>query len=157
MRIYVHEPDAELALHQDVPQDRTFREMCAVDAETFVFLDDDDEPVNADLVILQVLTTRGRTPGNHHVHCHQCRHIIVAVHYGGDTRDIRVTPNQTMASVLTRAIAAYGIDPAAGADLVLRRPGSTEDLPQAEHIGDLHAGPSCKIELNLLPAHREAG
>lgn len=157
MRIYAHEPGSELTLHEDVPRDRTFREIVAVDQETFVFLDDDDEPVDVELVIVEVVTSRGRSPGSHHVHRHHCRHVTIAVNYGGDTRDVKVSPNQTVATVLSRAIKAYGIDPAAGADLVLRRPGSTDDLPQAEHIGDLHPGPACKLELNLLPAHREAG
>jgi hypothetical protein len=157
MRIYVHEPDAELKLHEDVEESQTFREICTVEEQTFVFLDDDDEPVGVDLTIVEVVIARGRKPGHHHVHRHHCREITVEVHYGGDTRPVRVTPNQTVATVLNKAIAEYGIDPAAGADLVLRRPGSNEDLPQAEHIGDLHAGPPCSLELNLLPAHREAG
>lgn len=146
-----------MVLHEQVHETARFRDLCAVDEHLFVFLDDHDEPVELDLVIVEVLVLRGRTPGNHHVHRHPCRHITVDVHYGGDTRDIRVTPNQTLATVLSKAIAAYGIDPAAGADLVLRRPGAHEDLPQSEHVGDLHPGTECKIDLNLLPAHREAG
>ena len=157
MRIYVHEPGTDLILHEDVAQTQTFREVCTVAEEEFVFLDDDDEPVEVDLTIVEVVIARGRHPGHHHVHRHHCRQITVEVHYGGDTRVVAVTPNQSVASVLSKAIAEFGVDPAAGADLVLRRPGSNEDLPQAEHIGDLHAGPACAIELNLLPAHREAG
>jgi hypothetical protein len=157
MRIYLHEPQSEPTLLEDVEETARFRDICRLDGEAFVFLDDDDEPVEVDLLIVEVLTVRGRKPSNHHIHRHPCRAITVDVHYGGDTRDIRITPNQTVGALLTKAIQAYGLDAAAGSDLVLRRPGSNDDLPQAEHVGDLHPSKSCKLELNLLPAHREAG
>src|SRR4051794_4630232 len=118
MRIYVHEPDTGLKLHEEVEESRTFREICDIEEETFVFLDGDDEPVEVDLTIAEVATARGRKPGHPHSPRHHCRQITVEVHYGGDTRPVHVTPNQTVATVLSKAIAEYGIDPAAGADLV---------------------------------------
>lgn len=157
MRIYLHGPHAEPTLLEGVDETARFRDICNVDEETFVFLDDDDEPVEVDQVIVETLAEKGRRPDHHHVHRHPCRQITVEVHYGGDTRPVHATPNQTVGKVLTLALRLYGIDAASGADLVLRRPGSSDDLPQSEHIGDLDPSPTCKLDLNLLPAHREAG
>ena len=157
MRIYLHEPQAEPTLLEEVEETARFRDICAVEEEIFVFLDDHDEPVEVDVLIVEVLRERGHKPGHHHVHRHPCRQISVEVHYGGDTRPVLATPNQTIGVVLTRALQAYGIDATSGADLVLRRPGSADDLSQNEHLGDLHPGENCKLELNLLPAQREAG
>jgi len=157
MRVFVHEPEVDLRLVEDISPETTASALLGPTGEHFVFLDNVEEPIDIDVVLVEIITVRGGQPLHHHVHRHPCAKIIVRVNYGGDPRDVHAAPNATVGTVLTRALRVYGIDSATGADLVLRLPGSATDLPQTAHIGDVHRGSGCSLELNLLPAHREAG
>jgi hypothetical protein len=158
VRIYNHQPDSDTTVIDDIEETATVASLLEVADTDYVFLDDDDEPIRIDVAIVEVLRGRGREPGHHHhIHRHSCRTITVSVTYGGALRRILAAPNTPVATITTEALTAFQIDPVTGADLVLRVPGSDSDLSDSTCIGSLTHGRDCAADLNLLPAHREAG
>jgi hypothetical protein len=158
MRLYLHTPGSlDVAVVEDVDPDANLSAIVEVGEGDFVFVDDGEEPVDVQLSIVEILGVSRDEPGHHHVHRHPCREIIVEVVYNGRGRAIPARPGTHVETLVLRAISEFGIDPVTGADLVLRFPGSDDDLPSSECVGSLVVPGSCSLTLNLLPGHREQG
>jgi hypothetical protein len=157
MRIYVHGPgSSEVVVLDEAPTDRRLSDLVEILDGDYVFLDDEDEPVDIQLSLVAIVRTDEPTH-HHHLHHHPCRQITVVVFYNGMNKEVPASAGTRVESVLLRAISLFGIDPVTGADLVLRRQGTEADLPPSTHIGSLVPRGSCTISLNLLPGHREQG
>jgi hypothetical protein len=168
MRLYIHSPGtAEVTVIEDVAPDTRVDAVVEVVEGDYVFLDDDDEPINVQLTIAALVQNsehgdrqhhhQHHHHHHHHVHHHPCLKLEVGVVYNGQTKSVPAVPGTLIETVLLRALAAFEIDPVTGADLVLRLPGSDDDLPGSKHVGELIQRGSCSVTLNLLPGHREAG
>ncbi len=157
MRLYIHRPGTnDIDTLKDAPTDTPLGQILVDVVEgDFVFVDDNGEPVDLQIALIEIVEVGSRH--HHHVHHHPCRSISVSVSYNGRFEDVGATPNTTVEDVLTNAISAFGIDPVTGADLVLRLPGTDADLPASRHIGSLVPRGICSVTLNLVPGHREQG
>jgi hypothetical protein len=157
VRIYIHRPGTnDIDVLEDAPTDVPLVQVLVDVVEgDFVFIDDNGEPIDLQITLIEIVEVGTRH--HHHVHHHPCRSISVSVNYNGRVEDVGATPNATVEAVLTSAISAFGIDPVTGADLVLRVPGSDSDLPGSRHIGSLVPRGTCTATLYLVPGHREQG
>lgn len=158
MRLYLHTPGtSDVAIVEDVDPDATLSTVVEIIEGDFVFIDDGDEPVDIQLSIVEILEVSRDDPGHHHVHHHPCHEIVVQIVYNGREKIIPARPGTLVETALLRAISEFGIDPVTGADLVLRLPGSDDDLPGSDRVGSLVGRGNCALTLNLLPGHREQG
>ncbi|MBR0967002.1 hypothetical protein JQ554_23410 [Bradyrhizobium diazoefficiens] len=103
------------------------------------------EPVDIDLTLAVLEIHRHR-----HVHVHHCRHIAVAVHFGGKSKRHRFVPNTTVGVVTEWARRKFPIDPAIAGEYVLQLAGSSVQPRSDEHLGDLVHGDVCGIEFDLV-------
>jgi hypothetical protein len=97
----------------------------------------------------------GDQPG--HVIAHHCHQIEITVDYS--TRDKLVTahPSTLVEDVRAKAIEKFEFSPAESADLVLRLPGSTEDLVATSPIGAYVPKGICTLTVDLVHAVRPQG
>lgn len=123
-----------------------------IDAETLVFLEDDEAP-------LDEVTTLGSLDGTHGVrlHLHHCRRIAVKVTYSGRTVEHAFGPGTTVGAVKRRAAEKLGIPKDDAAELMLQIAGTREQPDIDMHIGTLAACPACAISFDLVPSPRIQG
>lgn len=158
MRLYNHRPGEDVSLINDVDPQLPLETLIEVAEGDYVFLDDHGEPVDVRVKLVELIELTGHDDRpHHHVHHHPCRRITVEVVYNGRTVRVEGPPNMTAEAVLLQAIADFGIDPATGADLVLRRPGSDDDISSSTPIGELVSRGECSLFVDLRPGHREQG
>jgi len=158
MRLYIHRPGEEVSLLDNVDPTVSLETLVEVAEGDFVFLDNNGEPVDIKVTLVELIEVISRSDQpHHHVHHHPCRSISVEVVYNGRSVRVDGPPSMTAQTVLLQAIADFGIDPATGADLVLRRPGSDDDIPSSAPIGELVPRGECSLALDLRPGHREQG
>jgi len=103
------------------------------------------EPVDIELTLAVLEVHRHR-----HVHVHHCRHIAVAVHFGGKTKRHRFAPNTTVGVATEWARRKFRLDPAVAGEYVLQLVGSPVQPRSDEHLGDLVRGDICGIEFDLV-------
>jgi hypothetical protein len=153
MRVHTYGAgDAEPHTHPDVPPETRLGDLAAIEAGEVAYRVGDGGEVEAHRTLAEIF---GEGPG--HVIVHHCREITVTVAYGGTERDLDVRPSTKIEDVRAEAIAAFGLDPATAADLVLRLPGSTEDLPSTRPIGIYVPKGSCVLTVDLVHAVRPQG
>jgi hypothetical protein len=159
MRLYIHHPGSpEVSVVEDASPDARVATLVDVVEGDFVFFDDGDDPVDIQLTLAEVVRGFAEEDRHqHHVHHHPCRQIAVEVVYNGRTKEVPARAGTQVETVLLRAISEFEIDPVTGADLVLRLPGSADDLGGTTHVGTLVPRGRCTLTLNLLPGHREQG
>jgi len=87
---------------------------------------------------------------HHHVHVHRCKRVAVEVHFNGIAKRHRFSPATTIAVVTQWARKKLKLDPAAGAEYVLRICGTTEQPRPSEHLGELVEPPVCAICFELV-------
>lgn len=156
MRLYVHSPGSnEVTAIENADANTSLGEQISIAEGDFVFVDDNNDPVDITLTLTQITITVEKH--HHHVHHHPCKEIKVEVMYNGRPVFINAVPNGRIEDVLMRAIAELGIDPVSAADLVLRVPGTDQDLSGSTFVGELLPRGDCSLVLNLLAGNREHG
>jgi hypothetical protein len=106
---------------------------------------DEHAPVDLALTVEVVDLKRHR-----HVHIHRCRHIAVAVNFGGDTRRRRFSPATTVGVVTQWARRKFRLDPAAAAEYVLQLCNSSDRPRPDKHLGELATAPACSLCFDLV-------
>lgn len=153
MRVHTYRAgDDEPRTHPDAPPQTRLRDLVAVEAGEVAYRVGDGSEVDVDHTLGEIFGE-----GSGHVVVHHCREITVTVAYGGTEKDLQVRPSTKIDDVRTEAIAAFGVDPGTGADLVLRLPGSTDDLPAPRPIGIYVPKGSCALAVDLVHAVRPQG
>ncbi|WP_292836612.1 hypothetical protein [Microbacterium sp.] len=94
--------------------------------------------------------------GTARVVTHPGRQITVEIHYAGNSASLTVSPGVRLAAIRGQAISQLGIDPASAADLGLRLPGGTEDLPLDKPIASIANGGN-HVDLELVALVRPQG
>jgi hypothetical protein len=107
--------------------------------------EDAHHPVDVALTIEALELHRHR-----HVHVHKCKRVAVEVHFNGRTKRRRFSPATTIAVVTQWARKKFDLDPAAGADYVLRICDTTMQPRPSEHLGELVEAPVCSICFKLV-------
>jgi len=106
---------------------------------------DTHEPVDIDQTLAVLEIHRHR-----HVHVHRCRHIAVAVHFGGKSKRHRFAPNTTVGVATDWTRRKFHVDPAVAGEYVLQLVGSTVQPRSDEHLGDLVHCDTCATEFDLV-------
>lgn len=102
----------------------------------------------------QLADTFGEGTGR--VVTHPGRQITVEIHYAGNTATLSISPGMRLAAIRESAISQLGIDPASAADLGLRLPGGSEDLPLDKPIASIAKGAN-HVDLELVALVRPQG
>lgn len=153
MRLHIHDgKDGQVRTVPDAPSDSTVADHVELEAGVFVFaVDDTGRELDS---TSQLAGTFGE--GTARVVTHPGRQITINVHYAGTTATLTVSPGVRLAAVREEAISQLGIDPASAADLGLRVPGGTEDLPLDQPIASIAKGAD-QIDLELVALVRPQG
>lgn len=106
---------------------------------------DEHTPVNS-MLTLDALDLRK----HRHVHCHECRYVVVEVNFGGRTTHRKFSPATTVEVVEAWARRKFHIDAAAAAEYVLQVTGSTEQPRADKHLGELVEKTKCAISFDLV-------
>ncbi|MGH6875747.1 MAG: hypothetical protein ACREHV_00050 [Rhizomicrobium sp.] len=106
---------------------------------------DEHAPVDIDLTVEVLEIHRHR-----HVHRHRCRHIRVAVNYGGDTKHHRFSPAATIEVATEWARRKFPLDRGAAKEFVLQICSTKTQPRPTEHLGELVAAPECSICFDLV-------
>jgi hypothetical protein len=94
----------------------------------------------------------------HHVHCHKCHHIQVAVIYNGVEKNEAFPPSTKVRRVLKWAIEAFNLKGADAENKILRLASPPEtELSNDAHLGSYAYAPACYVKLCLLPPIRFQG
>jgi len=153
LRIHTYSAGGQAAVtHPDVQPGTLLRDLLAPQNGDQVYLVGQEAEVDADRTAGEVF---GDQPG--HVISHHCRQVTVTVTYS--TRDELVTahPSTLVKKVRAEAIKELELSPAESADLVLRLPGSTEELVATNPIGAYVPKGTCAVTLDLVHAIRPQG
>jgi hypothetical protein len=153
MRVHVYGPGASGARSQEVePETRLGDLLVLADGERAYPMEEDTE-LDPNLSVAVAL---GAGPG--HVVISACRKIIVTVTYGGVDKQVDVNPSARLRRVRKLAIdKAFEISANDAADLVLRLPGSDQDLDLASPVSSIVPQGSCSVVVDLVHATRPQG
>jgi hypothetical protein len=153
MRVHTYSAGVPGAVtHPDIAPETKLTELLAVNVDERVYRVGHGVEIDIKLTVEELF---GVDPG--HVLVHHCREITVIVAYVGTDQRIEVHPSTHVKKVREKAIAAFGLDQAASADLVLRLPGSGNELPPTSPIGAFSAQGSCALTLDLVHLVRPQG
>jgi hypothetical protein len=153
MRIHAYTAGASSAVtHPDVARETTLTDLLVVEVDERVYRVGNDVEIDLTVTVEELF---GPDPG--HVLVHHCRSIAVTVAYVGTHRSVDVHPSAHVKKVLKKAVEAFGLEPPASTDLVLRLPGSTDELPLTTPIGAFVARGSCALDLDLVHLSRPQG
>lgn len=121
--------------------------------ELFVFVENEGEPLDRGHSM-----DRCGLRHRHHVHCHKCHRIRVAVIYNGVEKGDAFPPSAKVKRVLKWAIDAFQLKGADAENKVLRlaEPPQTE-LPNESHIGSFAHPGKCELKVCLVPPVRFQG
>jgi hypothetical protein len=123
-----------------------------LDDETFIFIDEAEEPL-------------GRDPGRQlsevkhgsRVHVGKCRKIKVTVHYLEHTADTTFVPGARVRKVKAWAVEKFKLDHHDAAEHVLQVCNSTDRPPTDTPLHELTQVPVCSICFDLVPEKRVEG
>jgi hypothetical protein len=119
----------------------------------FLFLEDEDEPLDEDILIRDRATAKGLK-----VHIHRCRHVEVTVTFNGETVERRFSPSATVARVKRWAAAdKFGMSEEEAGEHVLQIAGTHDRPAPGTHIGALTDGKVCGLAFDLVPDERVNG
>lgn len=153
MRLHVYSSGAAAPVtHPDVPDGTRLRKVIEVDIDEQVFKVGEETEVDLELIVVEVF---GAGPG--HVVKHRCPQVQVTATYVGEVRTVPAHPAMHVKTVRERAATAFGLHGQTADDLVLRLPGSTEELPDRHPIGSYETPGTCSVAVDLLHAHRSQG
>lgn len=153
MRLHVHSgQDGTVHTIADAPTDSSVADHVDFPAGAHVFaVDDTGRELDATDRLVDAFSE-----GTGRVVTHPGRQITVAVHYAGAAATLTVSPGVRLAVIREQAISQLGIDPASAADLGLRLPGGTEDLPLDKPIASIAKGAD-RVDLELVALVRPQG
>jgi hypothetical protein len=153
MRLHAYEAGSRTATtYPEVGPGTRLRELVIMGTDVVAYQVGNDVEVDVELTVSEIF---GDGPG--HVIVHPCREITVTVDYAGTDKTIKARPSERIGDVRTRAISELGLDPQSSADLVLRLPGTAEELPDASPIGAYVPRGTCALTLDLVHASRPQG
>ena len=153
MRIHTYTAGTEAAVtHPDVVPELPLRELVIVEADERVYRVGGEVEVDIQVTVLELF---GTEPG--HVIVHHCREITVTASYAGQDTVVSAHPAAHVKHVRAKAVEKLKLDPAASADLVLRLPGSTNDLVLTSPIGAYVPKGTCSITVDLVHQVRPQG
>lgn len=153
MRLHTYTAGSGAAITQpDVDPQTPLREIIVVEADEAVFRVGDEVEIVLDVTVVELF---GDEPG--HVIRHHCKAVAVTVEYGGIAKEVKAHPATRVSEVRKEAVKAFELDPATSADLVLRVPGSTEDLVATAPIGAYVPKGSCALTVDLVHVVRPQG
>ncbi|MEO3810787.1 hypothetical protein ABGB17_17445 [Sphaerisporangium sp. B11E5] len=138
--------------YADIAPSTPLKELVNLGDSSLAYGLDQDEALDVTRTVEELFGSR-----NAHVIVHSCREVRVTVTYGGSSRNIQAKPGWRVAKVHREAIKAFQIDEASAADLILRLPGSTEELSETVPIGGYAAEGTCSVALDLAPHIRAQG
>jgi len=124
-----------------------------LDKETFIFLEDRDEPMDENC-------RAGDYAGQAVIkaHLHRCRHVEVTVTFNGETVHHRFGPGSTVARVKTWAAEhKFGMTPQEAGEHVLQIVGTQDRPDPGTHLGAIVSCPVCKVAFDLVPNERVNG
>src|SRR6266496_1658795 len=131
MRIHTYAAGSQSAVtHPEVAPDVRLRGLVIIEAGEAAYRIGDEAEVDVEVTVSEIF---GEGPG--HVIVHHCREIAVTISYAGADKVITVRPSARIEEIRTEAIKVLGQDPLSSADLVLRLPGSAEELPDTSPVG----------------------
>jgi hypothetical protein len=153
IEIYLHGAGTTEEKIIKVPEDATVRDVLeaakkagmAVDADTIVFVEDAEDELTGDTH----LSDHG-IKNKHHLHCHRCRKVEVAVTFNGQVKSRKLAPSRKVKHVLKWAVEAFelhGVD-AENKELRIGGVGGTI-LQSQQHIGSFVHAPKCHLDLYL--------
>jgi hypothetical protein len=153
MRIHIYCAGSQGAVtHPDVSPDARLRELVTIGTGEVTYRVGHDGEVDVDRTVAEIF---GTEPG--HVIVHHCREIAATISYVGTDKLITVRPGALVKDVRTEAITALRLDPASSADLILRLPGSAEELKATSPIGAYVPRGTCALTLDLVHLVRPQG
>jgi hypothetical protein len=146
--------------HLELGPDHTFATLKAklierhgLAAETLIFLEDSDEPVNELLLV-----TEHVGPVVLKVHVHRCRHVEVGVTFNNETVHHRFGPGTTIARVKRWAAEhKFKMSPEEASEHVLQIKGTHDRPAPGTHLGTLVTCPKCEVAFDLVPDQRVNG
>lgn len=153
MRVHTYAAGSPRAVtHPEVTPDTPIGDLVEVaEGEQVYRLDDDVE------LDLKQTSAEAFGDGPGHVVVHHCHEVTVTVAYAGTEKQFTVRPSSRIKKVRAEAVDAFGLDKASSADLVLRLPDSTEELPTTSPIGAYVPKGTCAITLDLVHLTRPQG
>jgi len=153
MRIHTYSAAGSAVLtHSEVSPSSRMRELLTLEADDIAYRLDEEVELDIDATVAEIF---GDNPG--HVIVHPCRAIAVTVSYAGSQVRITTAPSTRLKRVRVKAIAEFELSDTVAADLVLRLPGSTDDLPATSPIGVYAPKGTCTAALDLVHLVRPQG
>jgi hypothetical protein len=153
LRIHAYSAGGQAAVtHPDVQPGMPLRDLLAPQDGNRFYLVGQEAEIDADRTVGEVF---GDQPG--HVIAHHCLRIAVTVMYSTINKLVRVHPATLVKKVRADAIEAFELSPAESADLVLRLPGSPEELVATNPIGAYVSTGTCALTVDLVHAIRPQG
>ena len=153
IEIYLHGAGTTDEKIIKVPEDATVRDVLDaakhaglhVDADTILLVEDAEEELRHDAC----LCDHG-VKHKHHLHCHRCRAVEVAVTFNGRTKSHKFPPSRKVKGVLKWAVAAFELHGVDAENKELRIGGDTGTILQSQqHIGSFVHAPKCHLDLYL--------
>ena len=157
MRVHTYAAGTPTAsTHPDVDGGTRLREIVVIETADIAYKVGDGAEVDVELTVAEIF---GGGPGE--VIVHGCREIAVTVDYTGKGVPVRARPSERLSDVRAQAVQElvreHGLDPKQAADLVLRLPGTTAELPEASPVGAYVPKGTCALTLDLVHAVRPQG
>lgn len=157
MRVHAYVAGTPTAsTHPDVDGGTRLREIVVIEAADIAYKVGDGAEVDVELTVAEIF---GGGPGE--VIVHGCQEITVTVDYTGKSVLVTARPSERLSDVQAQAVQElvreHGLDPKQAADLVLRLPGTTTELPEASPVGSYVPKGTCALTLDLVHAVRPQG
>lgn len=153
IEIYLHGAGTTDEKIINVPEDATVRDVLDaaksaglnVDADTILLVEDGKDELPHD----GCLCDHG-IKHKHHLHCHQCRAVEVAVTFNGQTKSHKFTPSRKVKGVMKWAVEAFELHGVDAENKELRIDGTAGTILQSQqHIGSFVHAPDCHLDLYL--------
>jgi hypothetical protein len=153
IEIYLHGAGTTEEKIMHVSEDATVRDVLDaaknaglhVDADTILLVEDSEDELRDDARLCDHGIRH-----KHHLHCHQCRAVDVAVTFNGRTKSHKFTPSRKVKGVLKWAVGAFELHGVDAENKELRIGGDTGTILQSQqHIGSFVHAPKCHVDLYL--------
>jgi hypothetical protein len=153
LRIHTYSAGGQAAVtHPDVQPGTALRDLLAPQDGDRLYLVGQEAEVDADRTAGEVF---GDQPG--HLIAHRCHQIAVTVTYAAIDKLVTAHPATLVKKVRSDAIEEFELSPGESADLVLRLPGSTEELVATNPIGAYVPADTCALTVDMVHAIRPQG
>ena len=153
VRIHIYSAGGQAAVtHPDVQPGTPLRELVALQDGNRLYVVGQDAEIAPGSTAGEIF---GDQPG--HLIAHHCHQIAITAVYSSRDELVKAHPSTLVRDVRTEAIKEFPLSPAEAADLVLRLPGSTEDLVATNPIGMYVPEGTCAVTVDLVHAIRPQG